>query len=260
MGIGVLSVVVVYFILGGKILVGIRETLGDTMQRRKFLRGVAAAGGVAALAGCSFLNSAPPPRRSNAIASVEPQNGALQIEPVDSPWIESRKDTSAPTAAGLLAPLSPIGGARAAKGGGSGGRGATGRGSGGYASAPRTHHGRAWWHGGDYADDWRENHEDEVRRYRASIAAIGVAFLGSDERFEDDRPGAGEVPWDETFQNIDQAHSYEISREGWYRVGAHMVGPDGDADFGWESIDMEIDRTAGGDFVVDEKWKVSPRL
>jgi hypothetical protein len=230
------------------------------MQRREFLRSAAVVGGVAALGGCSFLNNAPPPRRSNAIASVEPQDGTLRIEPADSPWIESRKDAAAPTVAGLLAPLSPVGSARAAKGGGGGGRGATGRGTGGFASAPRTSKGRAWWHGGGYADDWRENHEDEVERYRATVAAIGVAFLGSDDRFEDDRPGAGEVPWDEVYQDPEQAKTYEISREGWYRVGANMVAADGSTDFGWESVDMEIDRTAGGEFVVDEKWKVSPRL
>lgn len=232
------------------------------MQRRDFLRSAAAAGGVAALAGCSILggSNAPPPRRSNAIASVEPQNGALRIEPADDAWIESRKDASAPVISGLLAPLSPVGGARAAKGGGGGGRGATGRGTGGYGSAPRTSKGRAWWHGGAYANGWRDDHDDEIQRYRAAIAAIGVAFLGSDDRFEDDRPGAGEVPWDETFRDVEETMSYEISREGWYRVGARMQGRNGNTNFGWEAVDMEIDRTAGGEYVVDEKWKVSPRL
>lgn len=234
-------------------------------DRRTFLRTTVAVGGLAALAGCSLVGGkAPPPRKSNAIAAVEVQNGQLRIDLADQPWVESRKDATASTVTGfvgvssLLAAASPVGRA-AAKGKGGGGRGATGRGTGGYSSAPRTSKDRAKYHGGAYGDDWRENHEDEVERYRASIAAAGVAYLGRQAEFEDDKPGAGPVPWDQQFENPEDVYTYPVERPGWYRVGTRLQANDGTTDFGWEAVDVLVD-DEGTSTNIEETWKVSPRL
>jgi hypothetical protein len=231
------------------------------MRRRTFLHG-AAAGGLAALAGCSVLGgSTSPPRRSDAVDTIRMQDGALQIDLADQPYVESRQDADAPVVQRRLdlSALSPVGRAAAKGKGGGGGKGATGRGSGGYSSAPRTHRGRAKYHGGAYGDDWREDHEDEVRRYRAAITAVGVAYLGSQLEFQDDKPGAGPVPWDDRVRTPDDTLSYDVGRPGWYRVGSHMEARGGNTDFGWEAVDVQV-QDEGSSMAIEEKWKVSPRL
>lgn len=235
------------------------------MKRRKFLRNTVAVGGLTALAGCSLLGgSTPPPRKSNAVAAVQVQDSQLRIDLADQPWVESRKDADASMVEGhviqprLLADISPVGRA-AAKGKGGGGKGATGRGSGGYSSAPRTSKGRAKYHGGAYGDDWRDNHEDDLQRYRASIVAVGVAYLGSQSVFEDDKPGAGPVPWDKQFENPNDIHTYPVRQPGWYRVGTHLQANQGNMDLGWEAVDIQV-KDKGSSMEIEEKWKVSPRL
>lgn len=176
------------------------------------------------------------------------------------PRVESRIDDV--DASASLSGLSPVGVASAQKGA----RGAS-RGSGAYSSAPRGRHGWAVWHGGDY-DDWRESHEDDVRMYPAAIGAAGVAYVGSDQRYEDDPPDAGPLPWDRELSAPASGESYRVPlseaapgggpREGWYRVGTELVAENGDASFGWQGADFEVDRE--GNWAIDKAWHVRPRV
>ncbi|ELZ95916.1 hypothetical protein C440_06487 [Haloferax mucosum ATCC BAA-1512] len=231
------------------------------MRRRKFLY-TSGLGALGALAGCLGSKS-PPPRKSSVVADFETSDGSLVIDLADETWVMSRYEPNHQSISGV----SPIGIASAkGKGGGVGGRGATGRGSGGYSSAPRTKHGHAWFYGGDYADDWYEDHGNEVSRYGVGIAALGIAYLGSTEAMKDDAPDAGPVAWDETFDNPDDTVAYdltsrnEFNRDGWYRVGTHVVGSDTDHDFRWECYDLEVTGLGDEKFTIEEQWKVSPRI
>jgi hypothetical protein len=236
------------------------------MDRRRFLtRSGVALGATAGLTGCLGLfggSAAPPPRESEVFEEIQAQDSALQIQLDNQPMVESRADVSsslaAPETGGLVAALSPVGVARGAKGG----RGATGRGSGGARSAPRSSHGRAKYLGGDY-DDWEDEHEDEIERYTPALAAVGIAYLASDDAYADNPPGPGEPPggWDRTIDNPDpgQQISHDTVREGWYRVGSHLRARNGNHDFGWEAVDFEVD-TDGSSPQVDTEWKISPRL
>lgn len=230
------------------------------MRRRKFLLGTGVAAATA-LAGCTG-SSSPPPRKSNVISGIDAQNNNIQIDIADNTWVQSRYDAGGSQA--LADPddvggLSPVGKASAKGKGGGGGRGATGRGSGGYSSAPKTTHGRAWFHGGAYTDDWYDDHEDEVTRYSVAIAALGVAYLGSNAQFQDDKPGAGDVPWDEVYRDPDDAVEYPIDRQGWYRVGANIRGQQSNHDFRWEAVDFQLEGS-GSNYEITEQWKVSPRI
>lgn len=234
------------------------------VKRRRLLRGVAGAGALAALAGCSILGNPPPPRRSDVINSIKVKAGQFRIDLSEQPWVESRKEAGATVVQGTvdggpLAGVFPIGRAAAKGKGGGGGKGATGRGSGGYSSAPRTGKGRAKYHGGAYTDDWRDDHRESLDRYRVSIVAVGVAYLGSQFEFQDDKPGAGPVPWDKLVDTPSDPITYPVEQSGWYRVGAHLEENGGGTDFGWEAVDLQVDRTAGG-MEKDETWKVSPRV
>ncbi|WP_423747135.1 hypothetical protein V5735_21115 (plasmid) [Haladaptatus sp. SPP-AMP-3] len=232
------------------------------MRRRQFVL-ASGIGAVAALSGCLGSDSSPPPRKSSVITNFEMQSGSLVIDLVDDPWLMSRYDGNQ----GSAGMLSPVGIASAkGKNGGGGGRGATGRGSGSYSSAPRTGHGYAWYHGGGYADDWYDDHDDDVTRYQVAIATLGIAYLGSTAQMQDDAPDAGAVPWDKTFRNPSGTVEYDvsgrsgISQDGWYRVGANVMDADGNHNFRWECFDLEIDSGIGDGFNIDEEWKVSPRI
>lgn len=239
------------------------------MDRRRFLATSGTALGASlALSGClgGLLgggNAAPPPRESAVFEEVE-AGSSIRVVLESNPMVESRVEISgnmeAPggSAVGMLTGLSPIGVARA---GGRGGRGATGRGRGGAAAAPLGHHGRSKYHGGDY-DDWREDHRDEIERYTPAIAAVGVAYLARSEEYAEDPPGVGKVPWDTRVDDPDpgQEITYDDTREGWYRTGAHLVSRDGSHDFGWESVDFELEPEGSNTYEVDTQWKVSPRL
>lgn len=237
------------------------------MRRRNFLRGAAAAGGLAALAGCSAIpfvggSNAPPPRRSNVISEVEMQDGSMEIDLADSPFVESRKEATGEVdslSVPGLAALSPVGVAAAKGKGGKGGRGASGRGSGGFRNAPKTSKGRAKYLGGAYASRWRKDHDDDIDRYRASVAAVGIAYLGTNEEFQDEQPGPGPVDWDEQVTDPENTMTYPVDREGWYRVGTRLESTSGGTDFGWESVDAQIDQGDSG-MEIEEEWKVSPRL
>ena len=230
------------------------------MRRRQFIVATGL-GAVTALGGCLGSKS-PPPRKSSVVSDLEVSDGTLVVDLADNKWVMSRYDGSQQSPA----TVSPVGIA-SAKGssGGGGGRGATGRGTGGYTSAPHTSHGHAWYHGGDYADDWYEDHEEEVTQYPVTVAALGIAYLGSTDQMQDEAPDAGTVPWDETFQNPSGTVMYDItnrpefSQAGWYRVGANIVGGDSNHDFRWECYDLEVSDGATG-FRIDEQWKVSPRI
>ncbi|WP_435102536.1 hypothetical protein [Halarchaeum sp. P4] len=253
------------------------------MKRRAVLRKSAALAALAtgSLAGCTGSGSSPPPRRSNVIEDVALQDGALVADLAQDPWVTTRREevpvnepetnstasnstTSANSTASvdgdsLLASLSPVGGARAAKGRGGGARGATGRGSAtGYSDAPRTHHGRAKYHGGAYVGSWYNNHEDDVTRAETVIAAIAVARIGETHEEESSLPDAGPVPWDETWSNPDDTVEITVSEPGWYRVGTHLETPGG-TDLGWECVDVLVE-DAGDSYTIEQRWKVSPRI
>jgi len=250
------------------------------IDRRTLLRtsGIVATGGLTSLAGCIGSSEEPPPRRSNVIEDVElsADGSALRIDPFGESdrWVQSRRELAVDASAGsddgtdtesaaslsLLATLSPVGTARAAKG-----RGATGRGSGGYSSAPRTANGRAWFWGGTYTNGWYNDHDDEVSQYPVDIATLGVAYIGSNARFEEQDPGPGPVNWDDTYDsptNDEIETSVQDVQPGWYRVGANIVvaeGPDEGTDLGWECLDLRVEQTVDGK-AITERWKVSPRI
>jgi len=233
------------------------------MNRREFLtKGTLTVGAVTGLAGCFGLfggngRDGPPPRQSQVFEVTEVQNGQLVVPLEDDTWVMSRADAQGrvePASAGFSDPgdLSPVGVASAAKG--------SGRGKGGYSSSPKgRHRHRALLFGRDDDDDWYEDHEDEIQRYSVAVAAVGIAYMGSDAQFENNPPGPGPVDWDRTVSNPSGQVTEALDAEGWYRVGAQLEGEGVDQNFGWEAIDMEIDRTASG-MQKDEQWKVSPRI
>lgn len=243
------------------------------MRRREFIAGTGLVA-ASALAGCTG-SEFPPPRKSNVFESIEAHDGKIQVALEDSTWVMSRYDDGNQNALadpdevgglngladlGSVGALSPVGSARAKGKGGAGGRGATGRANGGYGSAPKTGHGRAWWHGGAYADDWYDDHDDDVTRYGVGVAALGVAYLGSDFEMEDDAPGAGPVPWDCQVSDPNGTETCAVQRDGWYRVGAELEGRNGH-DFEWECVDLKVDDQLTGDgYDVEKQWKVSPRI
>lgn len=255
-------------------------SLTQQIDRRTLLRtsGIVATGGLATLAGCTGSSEEPPPRKSNVIEDValSADGSVLSIDPFGKSdrWVQSRRkmDTDASSGSGdqtdtgltaslsLLATLSPVGTAQAAKG-----RGATGRGSGGYSSAPRTANGRAWFWGGAYTNSWYNDHDDEVSRYPVDITTLGAAYIGSNARFEEQDPGPGPIKWDDTYNSpSDEAIETSVRdmQPGWYRVGANIVvaeGPDEGIDLGWECLDLRVEQSAGGKEIT-ERWKVSPRI
>ncbi|ELZ96218.1 hypothetical protein [Haloferax sulfurifontis] len=241
------------------------------MKRRTFLQ-LTGLGAVGGLAGCLGSNS-PPPRKSSVVSDFEASDGSLVVDLADQTWVMSRYEAADQSSLSgfdpqSLAAFSPVGVASAkGKSGGGGGRGATGRGTGGYASAPRTVHGHAWYHGGDYADDWYENNANQVSRFPVGVAALGVAYLGSTAAMRDDAPDAGPVPWDREIQDPNDTVEYDIDddsqlgQDGWYRVGAHVVGDDVNHDFRWECYDLEVtDGIGDAGYSIEEEWKVSPRI
>ncbi|PSQ19383.1 hypothetical protein BRD00_01795 [Halobacteriales archaeon QS_8_69_26] len=229
------------------------------MDRRQFLtRGGVTVGAMTGLAGCFGLfgggRNGPPPRQSQVFEVTEVRNGQLVVPLEDETWVKSRADVQGrvePASAGL-ADLSPIGVASAAKGGG--------RGTGGYSSAPKGRYGhRGLLYARDDDDDWYEDHQDEIRTFGVVVAALGIAYMGSDAQFENNPPGPGPVDWDRTVSNPGGRVTHPVDSEGWYRVGAQLEGESVDHSFGWECIDMEVDRAAGG-MEKDEQWKISPRI
>lgn len=233
------------------------------MNRRRFLRGSAGLAAGVGLAGCSILGStAPPPRKAKVFDSVDLQGTTLTVALRSDVVVESRREESQGdvVAAGFLGGLSPVGVARAAKGAGN-------RGAGGYSSAPKGRHGWAVWHGSNDDDDWRENHSDELRMYDATVATLGLAYVGSDNAYENDPPGPGPVPWDQRVNDPEQGAQMQVGlgelaggtpREGWYRVGTELVSADGSMNFGWQAADFEVDNE--GRWIVDKAWHVKPRV
>lgn len=236
------------------------------MHRRQFLQSSAGLVAAASLAGCSGGgDTPPPPRKAKVFDDVSIQDKTVTVQLVQQPQVESRKDVgSSGSLAPLLSGLSPVGVASAQKGG----RGAVGRGTGGYSSAPKGRHGWALWYGHRDDDDWREEHRDEIEMYPADVSEMGLAYLGTEDQYEDDPPGPGPVPWDKTWEDPKEgteatASLGEISpgstpREGWYRVGVRLAHEDGAADFGWQGADIEVDRE--GSWIVDKAWHVRPRV
>lgn len=219
------------------------------------------------MAGCLFGgNNSPPPRRSEVFDDVALEGSQLQIQLHSDVEVESRRENQGALDAGdAAANVAPVGAARAAKGAG-------GRGTGGYSSAPKhPRHGWAIWHGGDYADDWREDHRDEIQMYDATVATLAVAYLGTDSDYENDAPGPGpgEVSWGKTWEDPDNGASAsadiaavspgDTPREGWYRVGTELVSRDGSVDFGWQAVDFEVDQQSGG-WAIEKAWYVKPRV
>lgn len=266
------------------------------MERRTFLRGVAGLGACVAIAGCSGNDGggadrdgggdiggdsggigsvgAPPPRRAAVFEELEATNGDLVIHVESSPWVESRADLQAPTAEAsgqdealgamvdIASEISPVGGARGAKGSSFSGRGGgVGRGhGGGYAGVPG-HHGRHKHHGDDDDEEWREAHEDEIERYRASVATVAVGRMAPASATEESLPDGGPLSsWDQTWDvSAGEQVSYDLERAGWYRTASKLHAEDSDHTFGWESVDAEVTR-AGDGFEVESEWKLSQQL
>lgn len=225
------------------------------MYRRRFLAAIGTTV-LTVVAGCtSDETETPPPRKSSVVEQIETKNGSIRISLVDDAWVLSRI-TASSSGNAQIAPVGVVAG----KSGGSGSaRGATGRAGGGHGSAPRTIHGWAWWHGGDYTDDWYEDHEDETTEYPVQIKAIGVRHFGSDAKFQKNRPSAGPVDWDWTYRFPENRIDHPLRNPGWYRVGAHIVGKKVDHGFNWECIDFEVS-SVGQSYTVENEWKVSPRI
>lgn len=236
------------------------------MKRRRFVRGSAGLLAGAALAGCLGGDNTPPPRKSRVFEDVALQEQTLRIQLRSDIEVESRLENQSgldPGDAGSS--LAPVGVARAAKGAG-------GRGTGGFSSAPKhPRHGWAIWHGGGYSNGWRDDHRDELRMYDATVATLGVAYLGTDDGYEDDPPGPGpgEVSWDKTVESPENGADMGADlaamspdsgvREGWYRVGTELVSEDGAENFGWQAVDMEVD-TNGNTVQMDKAWYLKPRV
>lgn len=241
------------------------------MKRRRFLAtGTATLGATLGLAGCvggigGGSGSAAPPRESEVFQSISMKQEALVVQLEKSPVVTSRADVGGnqnnkqqPPSSGVFGALAPVGVASAGGRGGRGGRGATGRGRGGSGNVPSGRNGRNKWHGGSYAA-WHDDHDDEVEEYRCQISECGVGYLGSDEEYSDDPPGAGAVEWDKTYSNPQQSMRYNNLQPGWYRVGAHLMSMNGSHDFGWEAVDFQM-MSEGSGYSVANEWKISPRL
>lgn len=216
------------------------------------------------LSGC-LGGTTPPPRQSRVFEQVQATQDSIEVVIEDQPVVESRAEVDGSVAndvpgqlAGLLGALSPVGVA-AAKGKG---KGATGRGTGRSSSAPKGWGGHSKYHGGhDDYDDWREEHDEEVRPYEAVVTTAAIGFVATDAQMEENAPPPGPIDWDKTWDDPDpgQTLEYSFGREGWYRSGVELEAKGDDHRFGWECVDFEVDETSSG-AVIDDSWKVSPRL
>jgi hypothetical protein len=100
-----------------------------------------------------------------------------------------------------------------------------------------------------------------VTRFPVALSTIGVAYVGSNARFQARSPGPGPLDWDERYNDPNGPVTVPMlsSRgEGWYRVGTD-VRVDGSTDLGWECLDCRVQDSAGG-YSITERWKVSPRI
>lgn len=242
------------------------------MNRRTF---VTVAGGITsgALAGCLGRGeeSGPPPREATIFDDISISGETMEIALETTPQVESRIDDDL-----VVGAIVPIGTARtgsrsgssSSSGSRSGSRGATGRGTGGYDDAPTNGHGWAIY-GGYAGSRWRDDHDDEIETYPASIATLGVAYLGSNAAYRSDSPGPEPVPWDETWTDPPLGTTLEVdladvsggsnASAGWYRVGTHLESTNGNVDFDWQATDFKLER--GGDgLTVDETWVLAPPL
>lgn len=268
------------------------------MNRRRFLRlsGAGFAIATGSLAGCLGGNERPPPRKADVFEDVSIDNGTMELSLLSEPKVESDVDNV--DEAAIVGALLPIGTARAGSrsSSGSGVSGATGRGTGGYSSAPKdSRHGWAIY-GGYEDDDWREEHADDLKMYQATVATLGIAYLGSNMEYQQDPPGPGPVAWDKEWTDVEPGETLEVdlgavspdsqfgsdtstasgnesggdggsgsdadsrASEGWYRVGSHLESPDGSTDFNWQAVDFKLERASTGELTVDEAWHVRPRL
>jgi hypothetical protein len=240
------------------------------MDRRDYLRacGIAAAGSTGIAAGCLGFgggSSSAPPRKSQVIEAVAVDENALVVEPHSEKWVMSGRDISLQnvefSATSALGSLSPVGSARAGKGGGRGG----GRSA---SSAPRTSRGRYWYGADDDDDDWYENNGDKVKQVPVVLGAVGVAYIGTNSDFQEQAPGPGPLDWDEQIDNVSGAVQSTILASqgaGWYRVGSNVnVDPSSVAsgenlDLGWECLDLRVQNVGAG-LSITERWKVSPEI
>lgn len=235
------------------------------MHRRSLLRrggALLGAGALGSLAGCfGGGSSTPPPRQARVFDDITLDSTALKIDFHAEPRVETRRQSGGSALA--VDDVSPVGVASAQKGS----KGAK-RGSGSYSSAPRGRHGWPLAGGHRDHDDWRDDHQDELRMVPATVAAAGVAYIGRDSRYEQDPPDAGPLPWDKQWQSpqdgttkqvpLSEANPADSPREGWYRVGTKLVGEQSNADYGWQAADLEVDNE--GNWLIDKAWHVRPRV
>ncbi|WP_254521979.1 hypothetical protein [Natrinema caseinilyticum] len=185
------------------------------MNRRRFLRrtgeGLAITAG--GLAGCLGNDAAPPPRKAEVFDDVTIEDGTMEIDLHSQPKVESQIDNV--DEAAIVGSLLPIGTARAgSRSSSSGSRtsGATGRGTkSGFGSAPK---GRHHWaiYGGHSHSSWRDDHDDDLEMYRAVVATLAVAYIGTQVEYEAKSPGPGpaNVTWDEEWTDPTQGATYEV--------------------------------------------------
>lgn len=190
------------------------------MNRRRFLRvtGSGFAFASAGLAGCLGSDDERPRREAEVFDDVALEGERMTIDLVSKPEVQSTKDNVDDAAAGMLVPttLLPVGTVRAGSrssgsSSGSSTSGATGRGSGGYSNAPTDGHTGWAVYGGHHRDD--HDREDEATMYRASIATLGVVYVGSNAVYQQKSPGPnwGANEWDERVSDPEPGTSLEVN-------------------------------------------------
>jgi hypothetical protein len=248
------------------------------MNRRSFLRksGIAATLGLTALAGCTGTGSdSAPPRKSEVFQEINVKdNGALVVDLEDTVEVQSRVDISntggsnsnsqslGDQAQDVASDLNPVGVAAAAKG--RGGRGRAGGARGARKAGAKGRNGRAKLYGGtgNTYVFWWNDHKDDVEEHNAKVEKIGITRLGDADKSGKGLPGPGkpEGGWDRTVDNPSQNFKFTPGEPGWYRVAAHLMSPNGDHDFGWEAVDLQIVKNDNDNLEAKQSWKVSPRL
>ncbi|SEQ85225.1 hypothetical protein [Natrinema salaciae] len=230
------------------------------MNRRRLLR---VSGGALAimggLAGClgddsgglaGYLgddSDGPPPREAKVFEDVEIADGTMEIDLRSKPEVESTVDNVDESA--IVGSLLPVGTARAgsrSSGTSSGPSGATGRGTGGHSTAPTGRHGWAIY-GGHTHNNWRDDHETET--YRAVVATLGVAYMGSNSEYRGESPGPGPVSWDEEWTDPEPGTTLEVD------LATLPSDTEGDADSpsGNETV-PESDSPSGNETAVDSDF------
>lgn len=245
-----------------------QESNRSSTTRRTFLTSSLAATAVTVgMAGCLGGNNTAPPRKSHVFDDVGTDGGKLLVHFADNIWMKTLKDIqsgggnngdggSEQNSRRILAGLSPVGTASAAKG-----RGASARGtSGGWSSAPKTSRSGTNWaifYAGSYGG-WRDDHRDELSRIDATVTKAGVTRIGDLSKKEQNLPGPGELNWDRVWQTPLKKAPLRtaLTRPGWYSVGAHLASHG--TSLGVTRLDFKATR-GNSQYTIKNPWLVNPR-